>query len=74
MRYTTAFRQLTPVGVCLLLALTATGCGTDSDEAIARRLERARLELQAESEFDAVVENGELEVALQELERLMGLA
>ena len=50
------------------------GRGTDSDEAIQRRLERARLELQAESEFDAVVENGELDVALQELERLMGLA
>ena len=50
------------------------GRGTDSDEAIARRLERARLELQAESEFDAVVENGELEVALKQLEQLMGLA
>ena len=50
------------------------GRGTDSEEAITRRLERARLELQAESEFDAAVENGELEVALMELEHLMGLA
>ena len=36
-------------------------------------LSGARLELQAESEFDAVVENGELEPALNELEALMGL-
>ena len=49
------------------------GRGTDSEEAIGRRLERARLELQAESEFDAVVENGELEPALNELEAFMGL-
>ena len=49
------------------------GRGTDSEEAIGRRLERARLELQAESEFDAVVENSELELALKELEALMGL-
>ena len=37
------------------------------------QLLEGQLELQAESEFDAVVENGELEPALNELEALMGL-
>ena len=46
---------------------------TDSDEAIAGRLERARVELQAEGEFDAVLVNENLDEALAELERLMGL-
>lgn len=50
------------------------GRGTDSEEAITRRLERARVELQAESEFDAVLVNADLEKALSELEQLMGLA
>ena len=50
------------------------GRGTDSEEAIQRRLQRAALELEAEAEFDAVVENGELEQALAQLEQLMGLA
>ena len=50
------------------------GRGTDSDEAIARRLERASVELAAEAEFDAVLVNGDLDAALQELEQLMGLA
>jgi guanylate kinase len=50
------------------------GRGTDSEPAILKRLERGRLELQAEAEFDATVVNGELAVALSELERLMGLA
>jgi len=50
------------------------GRGTDSDAAIARRLERARIELEAEAEFDAVLVNADLELALAELERLMGLA
>ena len=49
------------------------GRGTDTEEAIARRLERARVELAAAPEFDAVLVNGELDVALQELERLMAL-
>ena len=49
------------------------GRGTDSEEAIARRLERARVELAAAPEFDARLVNGELETALAELERLMGL-
>ena len=50
------------------------GRGTDSEEAITRRLERATVELQAESEFDAVLVNADLEKALSELEQLMGLA
>ncbi|MBD2422635.1 guanylate kinase [Cyanobium sp. FACHB-13342] len=49
------------------------GRGTDSEEAIARRLERARVELAAAPEFDAVLVNGELDAAVQELERLMDL-
>ena len=50
------------------------GRGTDSEEAISRRLERARVELAAAPEFDARLVNGELETALAELERLMGLS
>jgi guanylate kinase len=49
------------------------GRGSESEEAIRRRLERAREELQAEAEFDAVVVNDDLERALGELERLCGL-
>lgn len=50
------------------------GRGSDSEEAIARRLARAQVELAAAAEFDAVLVNGELAQALAELERLMGLA
>lgn len=49
------------------------GRGTDSEEAIARRLERARVELAAEAEFDAVLVNDDLDRALAQLEQLMGL-
>jgi guanylate kinase len=49
------------------------GRGSDSDEAIAKRLERARVELAAEGEFDAVLVNGDFETALAELEQLMQL-
>jgi guanylate kinase len=49
------------------------GRGTDADEAIARRLARARVELEAEAEFDAVLVNGDLEAAVAELELLLGL-
>ena len=49
------------------------GRGSDSEEAIGRRLERARVELAAEDEFDAALINADLEAALGELERLMGL-
>lgn len=50
------------------------GRGTDSEAAISRRLERAREELQAEAEFDAVLVNDDLEQAVAKLEGLMGLA
>lgn len=50
------------------------GRGTDSEAAIERRLERARTELAAEAEFDAVLVNADLETALQQLETLMALA
>jgi guanylate kinase len=49
------------------------GRGADSAEAILQRLERAGVELAAEAEFDAVLVNDDLAVALAELERLMGL-
>ena len=49
------------------------GRGTDSEEAIARRLERARIELAAAGEFDARLVNAELPQALAQLEQLMGL-
>ncbi|MDA0258566.1 MAG: guanylate kinase, partial [Cyanobacteria bacterium] len=49
------------------------GRGTDAEEAIQRRLSRAREELQAQDEFDAVVVNDDLERALTALEQLMAL-
>lgn len=50
------------------------GRGTDDDSAIDRRLRRAREELAAAAEFDAVVVNGDLENAIGELEALLQLA
>ena len=47
------------------------GRGTDSPEAIARRLEVAEGELAARDEFDHVVVNDELERALDELEAIV---
>jgi guanylate kinase len=47
--------------------------GTEAEEAIQRRLARAREELEAAPEFDAVLVNGDLEAAGRELETLMGL-
>ena len=44
------------------------------EDEIAKRLDRARTELQAQQEFDAVVINDDLETALIDLERLMELA
>jgi len=49
------------------------GRGTEAEAAIGRRLERARAELAAEAEFDAVLVNADLETALQQLERLIEL-
>ena len=48
------------------------GRGTDSEEAISRRLARAQLELEAAAEFDAVVVNADLEQALRDLESWLG--
>jgi guanylate kinase len=50
------------------------GRATDTEEAIQRRLARARIELLAKDEFDAVVVNDDLQMALLELESLMGLS
>ena len=50
------------------------GRGTDSEEAITRRLDRARVEIAAADEFDAQLVNADLDQALLELERLMGLS
>ncbi|MFM7085426.1 MAG: guanylate kinase [Cyanobium sp.] len=49
------------------------GRGTDSEEAISRRLQRAQQELAAAAEFDARLVNGDLQTALAQLEQLMGL-
>ena len=45
--------------------------GTESPEAMDRRLATAREELAAQSDFDAVVVNGELESACAELIALL---
>jgi guanylate kinase len=47
------------------------GRGTDSEEAIERRLETAKQELEAQQEFKHVVVNEELEAAADELERIV---
>lgn len=49
------------------------GRGTDSDAAIERRLQRARIELAAAGEFDACITNDDLATALVDLEQLMEL-
>ena len=49
------------------------GRGTEAAEVIARRLETARVELAAESEFDATVVNASVEEAAAALVDLMGL-
>ena len=44
------------------------GRGQDSDEAIAKRLERARIEIAAAAEFDVQIVNDRLNEALEKLE------
>jgi len=51
-----------------------TGRGTESPEVVAARLERARVELAAEGEFDAVVVNDDVERAAAELVALIEAA
>ncbi len=48
-----------------------TGRGTESPEVIARRLDRARIELAAETEFDHVVVNDDVRAAAARLVALM---
>jgi len=50
------------------------GRATDSEEAIQRRLLRAKEELKAQDEFDAVVVNDALQDALAELEKIIGFS
>jgi guanylate kinase len=47
------------------------GRGTDSDEAIERRLETAKQELEAQQEFKHVVVNEDVAEAAEELERIV---
>ena len=51
-----------------------TGRGTESPEVVAARLERARVELAAEGEFDEVVVNDDVERAAAELVGLIEAA
>jgi guanylate kinase len=50
------------------------GRGTEPADVIERRLETAKVELAAQSEFDAVVVNDDVESAAERLVALMGLA
>jgi guanylate kinase len=47
------------------------GRGQDSEEAIARRLAHAQIELDAADEFDVQVVNGDLDIALQHIENAL---
>jgi guanylate kinase len=47
------------------------GRGTDSEEEIARRLETAKQELEAQQEFKHVVVNSDVDAAAAELERIV---
>ncbi len=49
------------------------GRATDSEEAIIKRLYRAKEEINAKNEFDAVVINKDLERCLFEIEKLIGV-
>lgn len=48
------------------------GRGQDPEEAIARRLQRAKEEVEAAGEFDFQIVNEDLEAALRELESVLG--
>ena len=54
-----------------ILRLRLAGRGTDSEEAIERRLETAKQELEAQQEFKHVVVNDDLERAVAELEEIV---
>lgn len=53
------------------LVARLVGRGTETEEERERRLETARAEIAAESEFDAVIINDTVEAAAAELERLI---
>lgn len=55
------------------LVARLVGRGTEDEAERARRLETAKVELAAESEFDVTVINDELDLAVAELARVMGL-
>ncbi|MDQ1486745.1 MAG: guanylate kinase [Actinomycetota bacterium] len=74
-------RALMPEALCVFLAPPSwdelvrrlTRRGTEAPEVAAARLERARVELAAEAEFDAVVVNESIEHACHELITLLRL-
>ena len=47
--------------------------GTDSEDAIKKRLLRAKEELNAQREFDAIVINENIDIALLEIKQLIGI-
>ncbi len=47
--------------------------GTDSEEAISKRLLRAKDELNAQKEFDAIVINDNIDIAFNEIKQLIGI-
>ena len=49
------------------------GRGTDSEEAISKRLSRAKEEMKAQNEFDGIIINNQLSTALIELESIIGI-
>ncbi|QPK82093.1 guanylate kinase [Schaalia sp. ZJ405] len=49
------------------------GRGTESEEQMARRLETARIELDAQKEFDEIVINDDLDTTVSTLARIIGL-
>ena len=56
------------------LARPLTGRGTEDAATIRSRLDRARIEMAAEDEFDVVVVNDDLEAAADRLVALMGVS
>ena len=53
------------------LEVRLRGRGTEPDDVVGRRLETAKVEMDAREEFDAVVVNDELEIAVEELVSLL---
>ncbi|GAA4472759.1 guanylate kinase [Rhodococcus olei] len=74
-----AVRQAMPEAVLVFMAPPSweelvsrlTSRGTESDDAVARRLETARTELDAQGEFDEVIVNHDVDLACDELVSLL---